>query len=251
MISGSRVFCVVVVGTGFLLVSSAALATPVQWGGNGHFYERVDTPAPLTWFEARDGAAARSFMGEQGYLATVTSQAEQDALFALLGGIDALSHHYLGGVQAPDGAEPAGGWQWITGEAWIYTNWGSTGEPNDSHQFSPNGEDALTMTLGFQFNNPNAGHWNDWPLDAAVDLSGCCNSGPGYIAEFNAQEVRVPEPSSIFLAAPWFLVVLAWHCWRRRSQPVTFVTSPSEQQRVNTRHSGSVLHNSPSDSCNT
>jgi hypothetical protein len=32
---------------------------------------------------------------------------------------------------APDYSEPGGGWRWVTGEPWSYTNW-RTNEPSDS-----------------------------------------------------------------------------------------------------------------------
>lgn len=55
------------------LFVKAAVATPVQWplseGGNGHFYEFVDMHGVL-WTQARDGAAAMSWSGASGHLAT-------------------------------------------------------------------------------------------------------------------------------------------------------------------------------------
>src|SRR5262249_27254398 len=41
--------------------------------------------------------------------------------------------HWIGGYQdrgAPDYSEPAGGWRWVTGGKWDYTNWNG-GEPNN------------------------------------------------------------------------------------------------------------------------
>ena len=41
---------------------------------NGHYYRYI--PQPSTWLEARDAAAADTYMGLQGYLVTVTSPEE-------------------------------------------------------------------------------------------------------------------------------------------------------------------------------
>ena len=53
-------------------------AAPVQWAGNGHFYEVVSAPGSLSWEAASAAAVARG-----GTLATLTSQAENDFVFAL------------------------------------------------------------------------------------------------------------------------------------------------------------------------
>jgi hypothetical protein len=30
---------------------------------------------------------------------------------------------WIGGYQDSNASEPEGGWNWVTGEPWIYTNW--------------------------------------------------------------------------------------------------------------------------------
>jgi Ca2+-binding RTX toxin-like protein len=104
---------------------------PVFNPANGHYYDVIgDTN--ITWTAAKLAAETSNFQGLQGHLATITSQEEQDFLVNAFG-IDGLGPRWLGGYQdttAPDYLEPAGGWKWITGEAWSYTNWLS-GEPND------------------------------------------------------------------------------------------------------------------------
>ena len=63
---------------GFCAISQA---TPIQWGGasgNGHHYDVVPVADRVTWETARDDAAVSIFHGIPGYLATITSQAEQD-----------------------------------------------------------------------------------------------------------------------------------------------------------------------------
>ncbi len=93
----------------------------------------------ISWEEARDAAAASAYQVTpgvflQGHLATVTSEAENAWLVANLYQVLGYLHAaWLGAYQdtgAPDYSEPDGGWTWITGEEWSYTNWYS-GEPND------------------------------------------------------------------------------------------------------------------------
>jgi hypothetical protein len=110
-------------------MGSANAAVPVQWlaedGGNGHYYEFVDHVG-ITWSGAEAAAAAMSFEGTTGHLATVTSQAENDFIAANLSWGDSA---WMGGWQE-EGMAPTEGWHWITGEPWVFANWG-TYEPND------------------------------------------------------------------------------------------------------------------------
>lgn len=183
-----------------ILVTSAAVATPVQWiekvGGNGHWYEYVPT-ALLDWGEARDAAASSSWQGLRGYLATITS-AEESAWVS--GNVVIGMKTWLGGYQdrsAADYSEPASGWRWITGETWSYTNWGimqgqyiTTTEPtNDALPSNPSvndEEDWLELATAYT-NSPVA--WNDTTYTSWH--SGQRNSS-GYLVEY-----AIPEPSSI------------------------------------------------------
>jgi hypothetical protein len=117
---------IVVVGVCVLLVLTARAATadPVQWAGNGHWYEVVESTS-LTWEEARLAAEGMTWMATPGHLATVTSQEERDFLAPKL-----PSYYWLGGYQDPPSSLPAEGWRWVTGEPWSYTDW-KPGEPND------------------------------------------------------------------------------------------------------------------------
>lgn len=112
------------------LVSQLASAEPVQWQGNGHWYEVVVVPEPgLAWHEAEAAAEAAG-----GYLATLTSAAENQFVYDLTvstPGAWQMSAEWavgplLGGYQdrnAQDYSEPSGGWRWVTGEPWSYTAW--------------------------------------------------------------------------------------------------------------------------------
>ena len=101
---------------------SAASAVPIEWtvasGGNGHFYEAVDTGSQLSWQSAKGLAEAAG-----GHLATVTSIQEHDWVVANLiplisgTGEDDRLGPWIGGFQdtsSPSYSEPAGGWTWIT-----------------------------------------------------------------------------------------------------------------------------------------
>lgn len=107
----------------------------VVWAGNGHRYEVRVYASQRSWTDARDDAAQSG-----GHLVTITSAAEGAFVASLVGSrIDAYEGAYgpwIGAYQpnptADDGGdEPAGGWAWVTGEAWSYTAWGD-GEPNNA-----------------------------------------------------------------------------------------------------------------------
>jgi hypothetical protein len=146
---------------------------PVQWrvedGGNGHWYRLVFDGHP-SWTEAKQ-------LAEQlgGYLATLTSKSENDLGGVLSRGATAM---LLGGFQdraSQDYSEPAGGWRWITGEPWTFTNWGS-GEPNDANNgHGDPGEDYLSSWTGGQ-----GFRWGD-----GDNICPECNPGP-FLVEWSA-----------------------------------------------------------------
>jgi T5SS/PEP-CTERM-associated repeat protein len=115
-------------------------------------------PGGIDWFGAESAASALSYQGINGNLVTLTTQQEDNFVFANLGGNSA----WLGGFQPPGSPEPAGGWQWITGEPWNFTHWGPF-EPNNSFGT----EDGLAYHLD--------GNWND---ATRTGIAG------GYIVEF-------------------------------------------------------------------
>ena len=84
-----------------------AQAAPFEY--NGHYYEIVNVIA-LTWDQAKTAAEARSYSGNAGYLATLTTQAEFDAVKGLM--------NYGGGwTQAWVGGNDTGsGFNWINSE---------------------------------------------------------------------------------------------------------------------------------------
>jgi len=180
-----------IIGTVCLLVcaTNVSKAQISQWtsgsGGNDHYYQLVLAAAGITWLDANTAA-----QNAGGYLATLTSASENTFVYNLAAGtssawfIDAPNNGigpWLGGYQSPASAEPAGGWNWVTGETWSYTNWAS-GEPSNYIGI----EDRLNL---FGSQTLMAGTWNDFPSGGNAD-------GPAiaYIIEYNSSPV--PEPST-------------------------------------------------------
>ena len=135
-----------------LLITPTGLASadPVQWSANGHFYAVVSAAGTITW---EDANAAATTAG--GYLATITSQAENDFVFNLVNNPKwwhGSSGPWLGGYQYPATQQSNANWRWVTGEAWTYTNW-QAGQPNDS-----GGKAEDKLQFGFA---PSVSVWND------------------------------------------------------------------------------------------
>jgi OOP family OmpA-OmpF porin len=129
-------------------------ATSLAFGG--HYYEFVSTG--LNWTSAKAAAAAKTYYGLAGYLATITGSAENSFINAKLTA--------TGWIGASDAAVE-GTWRWVTGpengQLLSYTNW-APGEPNNYGS----GEDYAQ----FYFNG--VGTWND--LDGTGAL--------GYVVEY-------------------------------------------------------------------
>ena len=160
---------------GIFPFSGLCYADPIQWpvadGGNGHSYDV--TFQTTGWETAKQLAETYRHNGYQGHLATITSPEEQQWLW------NALPYNkvWLGGYQADDTIEPDGGWAWVTGEEWDYTNW-RPDEPNDA--FGDEGYlviDQLTIP----------GQWNDQREDGWSKF-------PGFLVEY-----ETPEPATLSL----------------------------------------------------
>lgn len=188
----------------------AASASPVAWtvgsGGNGHSYEVVIAAGGIDWNDAKIAAE-----GLGGYLATIESASENDFVHALtlISGawyVDCCNSFgpWIGGIQAAGSPEPAGGFGWVTGEAWSYTNWASS-EPSNAFAGGSRPEEAVHY-FGYGGNN-FAKTWNDFPRDEAFYTR-------SYVVEYDA----VPLPASVaFLGLA--VGALAWLGARRTKQP--------------------------------
>ncbi len=163
----------VALSVGGQAVAQNAVQWRVQDGGNGHWYQLVLDGHP-SWTQAKSQAEQRG-----GYLATLTSEAENDFARQLPSGLSAMM---LGGFQdlaSPNYSEPAGGWRWVTDEPWNFTNWGA-GEPNNaSNGHGDPGEDYLYSWTGFQ-----GFKWGDGdnicpecnPIPYLIEWSADCNN---------------------------------------------------------------------------
>lgn len=116
-------------------------ATSLAYGG--HYYEFVSTG--MSWASAKTAAAARTYYGLAGYLATITSSGENAFISAKLTA--------TGWIGASDAASE-GTWRWVTGpengNLLSYTSW-AAGEPNNY----AGDEDYAQFYAG------GAGTWND------------------------------------------------------------------------------------------
>ena len=171
-------------GFAMALAAHSAGAAPIQWAGNGHWYEFVATPQ-VNWTAARAMALSRFHLGNQGYLATVTSAAENSFLTSLsasgwLGGSDVAEE---GTWRWMDGPE-AGTMFWTGGANGVatgYANWKTLREPNND-----GGVEHYART--------EAGGWNDAKNFAQV-------ANFGYFVEYGANAVPLPGTLSLVALA--------------------------------------------------
>ncbi|MDA7668699.1 hypothetical protein OAG01_00660 [bacterium] len=160
-----------------VVVSSAAAQDAVRWrvedGGNGHWYEWVPWGEVSSFNSVSDISISRG-----GHLATLNSPEEEVFVRLLIQeggcGTPPQKEVVIGLVQPPNAKEPAGGWQWNTGEVLRYTNW-RQGEPNNASGI----EDVGVL-------NAESG-WNDQRetisgcgISAIVEWSADCN-GDGIV----------------------------------------------------------------------
>jgi len=158
----------------YLLPTLAKAAEPVYFPETGHYYEAIAVEGGITWDEAKSQAESLFYLGLQGHLATITSKAENDFIINNLGSSYILNRYWLGGFQPPGSPEPAGNWQWITGEPWVYANW-APGEPNNTYGGGFGGAPAGSDEEALHF-WANTGQWNDMERSSYQ---------PGFIVEYS------------------------------------------------------------------
>jgi hypothetical protein len=140
-------------GFGFL-PGHVPAGSPVYNPSNGHWYQAVQFSPGVTWYQARAAAVALTQSGYPGHLIAITSAEEQLFVERYLPVAREL-YWWTGAYQdtsAPDYREPNGGWRWVTGEPFRYTNWYPRQPDNDG-----SGENVL------EFDAKLGNLWNDFP----------------------------------------------------------------------------------------
>ena len=159
------------------LCVAQASGTPVHFSGTDHYYEVISHPN-IDWADANNEASAMTYIGNAGYLVTITSAEENTCVTSLMGGV--IYDAWAGGYQPDGSSEPADGWRWVTPEPWSYANW-NYGEPNN------NGDEKVLQI--FASDNPSFPYrWND--------LHGTTYPISGYVVEYGlgTPDPTVPEP---------------------------------------------------------
>jgi hypothetical protein len=163
------------------LAQISALGPPTTWsvgaGGNGHSYQVFVAPGTVTW-----GTASSVATSAGGYLATITSAAENTFVFSLISGVPALWTPNGGGWGSYGpwigGVNGGSGFGWVTGEAFAYTNW-APGEPNNGCLGGPFENHIQFVSSGGSTPGP---YWND------LADGGCPAGGihpTGFVVEFS------------------------------------------------------------------
>jgi hypothetical protein len=145
------------------LPDSISFARLVQWpkanGGNDHWYAVL--PYAQEWNVHDSLAKTLTVAGERGYLATITSVEEAGFLLStLLNGLRANTPEdllHIGGVLR-DGL-----FQWVTGEAFIYTDW-DRGPTDGTEEPMGNGNTIGLRSLMSRW----PGKWDDVPSDESL-----------------------------------------------------------------------------------
>ena len=205
---------------GFLLGGMArAKAGPIQWstanGGNGHYYELILPSSPAnsyTWNEAYTAASNMVFEGEHGYLATVTSSAENAFLYSTFGSQITPDYALVGGPKGDQvwigltDAGHIGNWQWVTGEPFSYSNWAPP-EPN-----------FFDIEFYGLYWRRDYGYGPLWSWNNAADAPWDMNLATyGFLVEFSPPFTAAPEPSGLALLSIGTFSLLSYCCRRRRA----------------------------------
>jgi hypothetical protein len=149
-----------------------------------HFYEYV--AGNTTWTNSYTVAAAKSYFGRAGYLATILSEAENNFIWKLMasdawfGASDDFNYINTakGSTFFANQAAAEGKWHWVTGPE-KGQNFSNNNTPSTTlvsgmyHKWAPGEPNGTTEAFG-QFYSSNNGQWNDLANSTL----------PGYICEY-------------------------------------------------------------------
>ena len=160
-----------------------------------HYYQYIPNTG-ISWTNAKNAAAASTYYGLQGYLATITTVEEVQ-----ISGVQASGAGWIGGSDEAN----EGVWKWVTGPetGTIFWNGGvngsspsfafwNTGEPNN---FNNSGEDYVHVT---DPSTGTRGAWNDLPNAGGTGSY----EAKGYIVEFGTPSdspLNIVATTSIFI----------------------------------------------------
>jgi hypothetical protein len=179
---------------------AAHAGTPVQWSGNGHWYECV--PGGFTQDQAIAGAAAMTFNpgsgARQGYLVTVTSEGEKDFVRALLA--DTASCMGAGLPVTCLGAndkETEGTWKWVTGPEAGTIFWVGPAKTSATQQYDGQFNWFNPNELSTSGGEPNGSADEGLMAKTRWDDSTCSVWAGGYIAEYGGLEADTDGDGAI------------------------------------------------------
>lgn len=137
---------------------------------NHHYYQSVEVPGGLTWQEAQQEAAKRTYFGAKGHLVTLTDEQEYNFL------VTSLTPHefWIGAYYDPRTAHleiGQSGWHWVTGEQWGFSKFGKEEPPKP---------DATPLVGSFWTAEAT---WGAHPLDRKLN---------GYLVEY---PTTAPDPN--------------------------------------------------------
>lgn len=163
-----------------------------------HFYEYVS--GTVSWTGSKTSAENRSYFGRAGYLATMSSEAENNFIWrimssdAWMGASDDLTevNNSKGTTAFASQAAVEGRWHWVTGPE-KGTNFSIGNTPSITlvsgqyHKWAP-GEPNNSGSENFgQFYSSNLGQWNDLPNTTL----------PGYICEYGDMPGDITSSTTI------------------------------------------------------
>ena len=185
------------VGIAWILICASVTAnaaeettgTVVQAPG-GNYYEFVADPR-RPWVEANATAMSLTYLGKPGHLATITTEAEGNAIEALRAASGVIGELYVGGHQDPvPPMDPKANWQWVNGEGSfpgtngipnMWANWQAS-EPNDA---------GVESHLAIAFFSADPLLWND---------EGALGNIAGYVVEYENMPVDAEDDMANTLA---------------------------------------------------